>query len=622
MDKRILIALVVVLGAAYGVSTLLVGHQVEQQMEELAATLTARDDVRVARMDYERGFRRGTLHYDLTWVPEDADFESMLSALDLDDGLRLTGSMTVRHGPWVGGGAGFALAATNAELPLPDDWRPALPQYPGQAPMLRGHARITLGGALAAKLTAIDYRGRVLVPDSDARIQLDLSGLEAALRSDRRLEHLGFDLRLDAAEADFGDSAEMGKIALHGLRVDGEVAEGRPQLWIGTSTLALAHAAFSMPEQEFELRDFRIHSDTRIDDNRLSSVTTLSSGPTRFGEYGIQGIDSASALRNVDADALSEFMVLVQRPPPMEDEQAIEAAAARMIALGERILAGAPTLSVDTLRIAWFDTDDIVGRLVLGYEGTAAIDPDDLAALGAGLRGEAELRLNKSALRRFAALVNAREGGAAMPDAEVEEAYQGMLAGLELFPFVVQSERDLSVSAALREGSVWVGETEMGTVAELLAMAGLDRRPGALRSGSGQLEMEAEPLFGRVELAADFEPDPWSMDLAAGGGDDLEEILGGACVGWINAARPDVVLQYEAGAYPLHIFVAADDDTTLAVLDPAGRWHCNDDAPGRGVDPGLVFEAPESGEYVIWVGVYELGVTEARLYFSEIGMGD
>lgn len=623
MDKRITIALAAAaLGASYGVATLVVGQRVEAEIEQLAATLTARDDVRVSRMDYERGFRRGTLHYDLTWVPEDADLQAVLAGLDMPDGVRLAGTAAVRHGPWVGGGAGFALAATHAELPLPDDWRRALPQYPGQAPLLRGHAHLTLGGGLAASVKAIDYRGRVLDPDSDTRVQLELSGLGAAVQTDVRLQRVGFELRLDGVDVSFDEDGETGRIELRGLGLEGEVTEGRPRLWVGTSTLALARAAISLQEDAFELESLRVHSDSRIDANRWNSVTTLSSGPARFGEYGIQGFESTTAVRNVDADALSEFIVLVQRPPRMENDGAVEEAAARMIALGERILAGAPTLSIDTLRIAWFEADDVVGRMQLGYEGAAVLSPGDLAALGEGLRGEAELRLKKSALRRFAALASSDGGQAAATEAEVEEAYQGVLAGLQLFPFVVESEQDVSVSAAVREGRVWVGETELGTVADLLAMAGLDRRPGVPGDGAGRLDVDAEPLFGRVELAADFEPDPWSMDLAAGGGDDLEEILGGGCVGWVNAARPDVVLDYSAGSYPLHVFARAEDDTTLAIRDPAGRWHCNDDAPDQGVDPGLVFDDPASGAYVIWVGVYELGVTEARLYFSEIGMGD
>jgi hypothetical protein len=92
-------------------------------------------------------------------------------------------------------------------------------------------------------------------------------------------------------------------------------------------------------------------------------------------------------------------------------------------------------------------------------------------------------------------------------------------------------------------------------------------------------------LAGRPSLIID----PRYVAVAAGGSDDLERLVGGGCVGWVNAERPDVVLKYEAGPDPLFLYASAAYDTTLAVLDPQGRWHCNDDFPGRGLNPGLAF---------------------------------
>ena len=130
----------------------------------------------------------------------------------------------------------------------------------------------------------------------------------------------------------------------------------------------------------------------------------------------------------------------------------------------------------------------------------------------------------------------------------------------------------------------------------------------------------AEPLYGRLELEYDFIQDPYAIELLAGGADDLEVILGEGCIGYVNGRNPDVVLSYAAGPNPLYIYGTSEFDTSLAVLDPNGQWHCNDDALGRGLDPGLEFVDPASGDYVIWVGTLDGNMVEAILSISELGM--
>jgi hypothetical protein len=111
-----------------------------------------------------------------------------------------------------------------------------------------------------------------------------------------------------------------------------------------------------------------------------------------------------------------------------------------------------------------------------------------------------------------------------------------------------------------------------------------------------------------VDLAAGFMPDPWQYAIQAGGDNEITGALGSGCRGYIHAAAPDVDLNYEAGGLPLYIHARSDADTTIAVLDPAGNWHCNDDAIG--LNPMVSFARPLSGNYNIWVGV--LGSSQTR----------
>lgn len=128
----------------------------------------------------------------------------------------------------------------------------------------------------------------------------------------------------------------------------------------------------------------------------------------------------------------------------------------------------------------------------------------------------------------------------------------------------------------------------------------------------------ARPTYGTVDLSAGFRPDPWRRSLKAGGSHDVGASVGGQCVGYINAQAPDIDLNYDAGSLlSLHFHAVSSADTTLAVLDPDGTWHCNDD--GIGLDPVVTIRNPGSGNYNVWLGVrgstrYE----SAELRISEI----
>lgn len=125
------------------------------------------------------------------------------------------------------------------------------------------------------------------------------------------------------------------------------------------------------------------------------------------------------------------------------------------------------------------------------------------------------------------------------------------------------------------------------------------------------------PSFGTVNLSANFAPDPYAVNVTAGGTIPAERLGGSQCVGTI-ADAPDVRLNYRAGqGLPLYLSVVSNTDTTLVVNLPNGQWACNDDF--QGVNPGLIFRNPLSGQYDIWVGHYNRGSrVPAQLRISEV----
>ena len=132
-----------------------------------------------------------------------------------------------------------------------------------------------------------------------------------------------------------------------------------------------------------------------------------------------------------------------------------------------------------------------------------------------------------------------------------------------------------------------------------------------------------DPLYGTVDLSANFNPDPYVSEIRAGGS-DLAETLAQGCVGYVNAARPDYGFNYSnAGQYTLSLFVEGDEDSTLVVEDPSGRWYCNDDYSAEGGhNPGVVLGEPVDGFYKVWVGTYaQEGLGEAvNLLVTERGV--
>lgn len=138
---------------------------------------------------------------------------------------------------------------------------------------------------------------------------------------------------------------------------------------------------------------------------------------------------------------------------------------------------------------------------------------------------------------------------------------------------------------------------------------------------ANELDWMATPLYGSVTLSAGFPSDPHVTQIKAGGDTSAARAVGGDCLGYVNAAAPDINLDYEAGFLPLYIYATADVDTTLVVFDPNGNWLCNDDFSSEsGVNPGIRLNNPPSGNYNIWVGTYRdtNETPDATVQFSEL----
>ncbi len=136
-----------------------------------------------------------------------------------------------------------------------------------------------------------------------------------------------------------------------------------------------------------------------------------------------------------------------------------------------------------------------------------------------------------------------------------------------------------------------------------------------LASPASAQDVSAAPTYGSIELTSGFMPDPHVIDLTAGGDISVNQ---GSCNFGQVADAPDFDLYYTATeATTLYISAISDEDTTLLVNGPNGRWYCDDDSYGD-LDPIIAIPKAQSGLYDIWVGTYGGELVSATLYISEV----
>ncbi len=139
------------------------------------------------------------------------------------------------------------------------------------------------------------------------------------------------------------------------------------------------------------------------------------------------------------------------------------------------------------------------------------------------------------------------------------------------------------------------------------------------------LDPEATPAAGTVAIAGGFEAEQGILEInvQAGGPDgatslDLADDV--FCSGFLDAARPTAVLDYEADGGTGALVISAsgvDADLVLLVSGPDGTIRCNDDFQGS--DPLVEITDPADGPYAVWVGTFNAGAAAqaATLVVSE-----
>jgi hypothetical protein len=163
--------------------------------------------------------------------------------------------------------------------------------------------------------------------------------------------------------------------------------------------------------------------------------------------------------------------------------------------------------------------------------------------------------------------------------------------------------------------NVWVGSYSNDFHDATLFVSEIDPRGNGNTSSGLVPDYSLDPTYGSETLEQGFLPDPYTVDLVAGGSIDLDM---GECTYGNVAEAPDFDLYYESsGGSDLYFYASSEEDTTLLVNTPDGNWLCNDDGH-YGSHPLIVVPKAAGGLYDIWVGSYGGDTAGATLYISEI----
>lgn len=177
--------------------------------------------------------------------------------------------------------------------------------------------------------------------------------------------------------------------------------------------------------------------------------------------------------------------------------------------------------------------------------------------------------------------------------------------------YAISTDNGFQCSISLRQGAR-VNVSDLGACRGIGLHAGaapqvippvphMDPAPTPI-TGASTIDFSIIPRYGSVSLASGFLPDPYQVNVTAGGTVHTVTELPGCNAGFIDVGQSFQLNFTATSDWRLTFSVVSDADTTLVIYDPRGTWHCVDDTDG--LNPSVTINSVASGEYNIWVGTY------------------
>lgn len=152
---------------------------------------------------------------------------------------------------------------------------------------------------------------------------------------------------------------------------------------------------------------------------------------------------------------------------------------------------------------------------------------------------------------------------------------------------------------------VWLGGEDDSTLDARLIAA--DRVISSVELFGLDLSRLGEPRAGRHVYAANAEAGRQELVLGAPlyAETEIRALDQANCWGYGRLDAADVILTLDQATDRFSLFATSDRDLVLAVVDPAGGIHCNDDT--YQLNPAVTFDGAMAGDYQVFVGGYGPG---------------
>ncbi len=164
---------------------------------------------------------------------------------------------------------------------------------------------------------------------------------------------------------------------------------------------------------------------------------------------------------------------------------------------------------------------------------------------------------------------------------------------------------------------VWLGTEEGGTVdARLFAS---ERAVSAIELFGFDVSRLGEPRNGRFVYQASSESGRQTLLTGAPlyAETPINPLSPDSCWGYGRLDAADAVLSVEEAGQTLSIFAMSPRDLVMAVIDPSGPVHCNDDV--YQLNPAITLPNAEPGDYQIIVGGYSSGGGDSYDLYASAG---
>ncbi|GAB1381083.1 hypothetical protein [Pararhodobacter aggregans] len=166
--------------------------------------------------------------------------------------------------------------------------------------------------------------------------------------------------------------------------------------------------------------------------------------------------------------------------------------------------------------------------------------------------------------------------------------------------------------------TVWLGAAEGSSIdARLFAS---ENPVSAIELFGLDVARLGEPRAGRFAFAPS--PDSARQTLVSGAPlyaeEELRPLAQDNCWGYSRLDAADAILTLDQASDRFSVFAISERDLVMAVIDPAGQVHCNDDT--MNLNPAVTFDAAQPGEYQVFVGGYSPGPGSVYDLFASAGM--